>query len=234
MAKFQLLDFLQEIDKTWDQRTHEAQSHTITSMNSISKGTQVNNDDNLTAEKLLFFNYHEYSVKNYRKVDCGYEDIHTQALIVTHFPNPYATKDSVLFQTTRIVRIPRTFESIGTSIPQFSNRLPGTESAAIIDDDGPGMFTVKGEYKDQLFGTSSFSPLSLYLSEDEFRGLVDSVNERLRDVYNFWTLSNVTLFFLDLLCLWLVSECIDSLSKRVRDYLLMFYGHILTPNSEAE
>lgn len=186
------------------------------SMNPSTKGTDHGVEDGVTGEKLLFFNYHEYSVKNYRLIGENTEDFHEQALIITHFPNFHVPRDSNTFEGTRIVRISRYFKGVGVFVPQFSPYLPGTEPAAIFgDDDTNAKFIVQGEYMGQFFGTSSYSPLSEYLTEKEFREIVEEINVQLRDAYNSWSLINLLLFVLDLLSFWIMSDLLHSLSKRV-------------------
>jgi hypothetical protein len=201
-------------------------------MNSINKGTDTDASNKEAQEKLLFFNYHEYSLKNYALVGADQEDIHDQALIVTHFPNPYVLRGSKLFHETRVVRIPRLFNYDKFLVPQFSTCLPGGEPAAIVDETSQG-FQVKGEFARQFFGTSSSSPLNEYLSDEEFKSIVKGVNELIKRAYNGWSIRNVLLFTLDILSMWFLGDLIRSLTNRVCNILITAIICILTSFQKA-
>lgn len=186
-------------------------------MNPTNKGTENDRNGDATQERFLFFNYHEYSVKNYKLTNEQHEDIHEQSLVITHFPNPYVPKDSLEFKETRVVRIPRTFNSKGALFPEFSTSLPGNEAAAIFDGDSSS-FIIKGEHRGQLFGTSSTSPLSMLLSDQEFKLIIEHVNMLLKEAYNPWTMTNVIWFLLEVLSLRFLGNFVTSPSKRVSSY----------------
>lgn len=149
-------------------------------------------DDNQKL-KPLFFNYHEFTVTQYTDLDGQLrEHDEDQALCITHFPNVYEPIDSDLFSKTRIVRIPRRFDN-SLDYPCFSNQLPGSEPAALVSYDEQFKFLPKGEYDGQIFGLSSVSPLSQYLSSKELSDIVDNVNDYLRRGYmtsSWWNILN--------------------------------------------
>ncbi|CAI5013230.1 BEM_HP_G0022420.mRNA.1.CDS.1 [Saccharomyces cerevisiae] len=144
---------------------------------------QKEEDNANTSERALFFNYHEFSYSFYE--DLGSEDAkptehdEDHKLCITHFPNVYAARGSAEFQVTRVVRVPRRFDESRSNLetPQFSTQLPGSEPAAIVGDDGTS-FVRCGRYDigDHVFGCSSVSPLSEYLSAAELAEVVHRVN----------------------------------------------------------
>lgn len=142
-------------------------------------------------EPLSFFNYHEYLIDSY---DSFNDNIGTQehsgskssslpsnqavSIVINHFPNPYTTKDSALYHTTRIVRIPRTFDTHDKLylVPQFSMYTPGKEPAAIENNDY-GSEAV-GIYDGSVFGVTSATALvPVYLSAEELRDVVGTINK---------------------------------------------------------
>lgn len=189
--------------------------------NAVNKGTETFQEEK--PAKLLFFNYHEYMISNYTKLGAETSDIHDQKLVITHFPNYAAPKDSDLSQSTRIVRIPRAFTIKGIIYPEFSTTLPGYEAAAISDDSEDSdlrQFVPRGIYQGQLFGTSSISPLSCYFEEQEFSELMKSINDNVKKSYSSYHILNIVEFLLDMLTFWLLSSVIKFQSKRVSFQLL--------------
>lgn len=175
-------------------------------------------------ESLLFFNYHEYMVNNYTLIGSDMSDIHEQSIVITHFPNYSVEEDSEISKTTRIVRIPRTFNIKGIVYPEFSTVLPGSEPAAIqetitgtseSEDVAISKFVPKGIYEGQIFGTTSVSPLNCYFNDDEFSQLMKSINSRIRNCYTSYHFWNILEFFLDMLTFWLLSDLFKFQSKKV-------------------
>lgn len=141
-----------------------------------------------------FFNYHEFTEGFYG--DVGSPDILREHdgdhnICITHFPNIYVPEDSDEFRSTRIVRIPRRFD-FTLNTPCFSNCLPGWEPAALNIEPEQGTFIPHGVYDNgQVFGYSSVSPLSKYLSQSEFEKISDAVNEILGRAYAIYTWRNL-------------------------------------------
>ncbi|CCH44930.1 Ras modification protein ERF4 [Wickerhamomyces ciferrii] len=184
-------------------------------INSYQNNQQNDENSNNQPSKLLFFNYHEYMVKNYTSLETGVSDIYDQALVITHFPS-YTSSE---VEQKRIVRIPRVFTEQGIIYPQFSTLLPGRESAAIksqdLSDDEIEGFIPKGIYDGELFGVTSESPLSNYFNEDEFKSIMDRINVNLQDCYTSSHLWNILEFIFDMLTFWILSDFFKFQSKRV-------------------
>lgn len=155
--------------------------------------------DQESGKEVLFFNYHEFTETYYADLDkpdvCKEHD-ESEALIITHFPNVYAPRHTALFKETRIVRIPRRFDET-IRFPNFSELLPGMEPAAIINSSQPNKFIGEGIYDDgQVFGCTSVSPLSLYLTASEFQDVVHNINILLEmefRVFNWYNLLDIAL-----------------------------------------
>lgn len=144
-------------------------------------------------EPLLFFNYHEFLTDKYSvHPSCEHRD-KTKSIVVNHFPNNHVSIGSTSYISTRVVRIPRIFDTVYLSdiIPQFSTYVPGTEPAAIKEEYSRPFHAV-GFYDDNYFGETSITPLVPdYLTELEFHTIVTKVNEYLHlafDPYNIWNL----------------------------------------------
>lgn len=131
------------------------------------------------SEPLQFFNYHEYLADP--------EELINLKLVVNHFPdfdhdfepekNPPFGGSGAPSGNCRIVRIPRVFHTIQDSdiIPQFSPAVPGTEDAALTDNN-PN-FTPKGNFDGSVFGVTSVTPLVPgLLLELEFIEIVTKIN----------------------------------------------------------
>lgn len=145
--------------------------------------TNEMNDPNTkyTTELLLaFFNYQEYLVTDYTPCELTLISLATKsksdpALVVNHFPNPYVVVDSELWRSTRIVRVPRAFDTSPYlyMVPQFSVYTPGKEPAAISSDTDVAV----GEYDGSVYGTTSATPLvPSLLSLSELLDIVEKVN----------------------------------------------------------
>ncbi|AMD20327.1 HDL417Wp [Eremothecium sinecaudum] len=130
-----------------------------------------------------YFNCHEFFVTKYQEIGSSTikEYPENDALCITHFPNIYHAANSKLFDSTRIVRIPRQFDKT-VHYPYFSEYLPGNEPAALRSTNDSG-FNPFGIYDGQLFGKTSLSPLSNYLTAEQFREIVSEINEYLREGY---------------------------------------------------
>lgn len=174
-------------------------------------------------DELLFFNYNEYSVKRYESLSNRAYKKHTYPLIITHFPNPYVDPLSKEYRSTRIVRVPRVYDSVkGLRYPQFSRVMPGFESAALIDPSEPtkdlskiSKFVPRGLYKNHVFGYLSVSPLSNHLEVSHFQDIVDRVNEYLRQAYDPLSAGNIVYGTLNFLSIWLLDEVVRNRSKRI-------------------
>lgn len=142
---------------------------------------------------LLFFNYHEFTVDDYNRMK--YEsETDGKALVVTHFPNNDTTRWSDEYANTRIVRVPRIFNTSDESdiIPQFSSYILGNEPAAFTEKGkAPDTkFSPIGVYEGEMFGSLSRTPLVPGLiSEECFLEIITNVNRYLKDAFNpysFW------------------------------------------------
>lgn len=158
-------------------------------------------------QPLSFFNYHEYLVDKYQPHNSGSpsqnQDNSPQkaSIVVSHFPNPYALRDSELFRSTRVVRIPRRFDisEFLYLIPHFSEYAPGDEPAGIKGEGGIE-FVASGEYDGTVFGATSATPLvPTWVSESELKSIVDTINKYLEEAVSPWQratwLDNVLDFF---------------------------------------
>ena len=172
-------------------------------------------------QTLYFFNYHEYSETYYADLDTpGKFKGHTEAesLVITHFPNIHAPINSVRFNDTRIVRIPRRFDT-SVSYPCFSNVLPGSEPAAITNTVDGLQFVPRGLCRDgQVYGFSSVSPLSRYFTNEEFKPIIDHINGILETMYtvpnNWANYRDIILGFITL-GLWYILFSSSSFLKSV-------------------
>ncbi|CAI5759982.1 unnamed protein product [Candida verbasci] len=134
---------------------------------------QSDNQQNLNQE-LIFFNYHEYLISLPNK---------DYSLIINHFPNIYVNQYSTKYIQTRIIRIPRIYDTIKLSdlIPQFSTYYPGMEPGAITTDLGK---SVELElYQNQYY--SKVSKLTcLNLSQFELFEIITKINQYLYIAFN--------------------------------------------------
>lgn len=174
-----------------------------------------------------FFNYHEYVITKYRSLtdDSIKEHLPEDAICITHFPNIYVPESSPLFTETRIIRIPRRFDTC-VDRPFFSTDLPGSEPAAMTSDDS-GCFIGKGDYEGQIYGGSSVSPLSNYFTQEQWFKIVSTINSLLSSAYNPLTFRNFASITLDLITLnlWSLIE-----SKLLTDPLQKLEDYVTTLN----
>lgn len=175
--------------------------------------------------KTLFFNYHEFSETYYADLDTPTqprEHDESEALIITHFPNVYTPQTSQLFRGTRIVRIPCRFEQ-NIYHPCFSECMPGMEPAAILtDENGKGetyCFVPRGIYDNEIFGTSSVSPLSLYLTPEQFLTIMREVNALIEQEFQINSWHNIISLFLGILTLGIWTWIISMSERHTRNKL---------------
>lgn len=165
-------------------------------------------EESTSAQQPKFFNYHEFVITKYRALDEESCEEHgpENPICITHFPNIYVPEESDEFRTTRVVRIPRRFES-STEFPNFSTQLPGSEPAALPDTHNKE-FVPAGEFEGQWYGEASVSPLSNYLDQAEWTEIVTRINSLLEAAYNPITRRNFVNVILDLLTLnlWSIIE----------------------------
>lgn len=149
----------------------------------------------------LFFNCHEYVISVYQDIGSSTINTHDRyhSLCITHFPNIYAPPYTKRFQNTRIVRIPRRFDQ-SLDHPCFSTQLPGMEPAALTET-AETCFTPRGIFTDQIFGYTSLSPLSNYLTPDQWYDIANQINEYMKSAYNYCTWYNFTYHVMDVLTL---------------------------------
>jgi len=101
-------------------------------------------------------------------------------------PNPHVPLDSPLFQSTRIIRIPRDYMINGDNTPAFSIVYPGI--------------------------------LEPYVMEEQFRKIVDTVNEKLRLAFDPWNKWNWVDAVCGLVTLWFWEEiCPTYVKRRLRE-----------------
>ncbi|KAG7195240.1 ras modification protein erf4 [Scheffersomyces spartinae] len=156
-----------------------------------AKASSENAAENIEPSALQFFNYHEFLVNDYVPLQLSL--INKGASIdVCHFPNNYVPKYSKAFESTRIVRIPRVFDTVFLPdlVPQFSTMRPGNEPAAISNGDPEFVFT--GKYEDNYFGMTSVTPLVAGLiSADELHEVVTKINDFLYSAFNPFSLPSL-------------------------------------------
>ena len=137
-------------------------------------------------QKLIYFNYNEYVAIGTK----GMGNDEEISLVINHFPNIYEDIKSSIYKQTRIIRIPRIYDTLDYPdlIPQFSKFYPGDESSAITSDE-----YISGEYDDgEIFNESSkIQGLEDIISKEKLEKIVDHVNLMLQlafNPYNKWTL----------------------------------------------
>lgn len=193
--------------------------HVLSASNGGSTSNdEVRNSDTTTQSEIvqepLYFNYHEFAENYYADLDsAGVFSEHDEdhSIYITHFPNIYVPKDSDEFNTTRIVRIPRRFDTT-LETPYFSTCLPGREPAAYTNSKQGQQFVAQGLYDEgQLFGCSSVSPLSKYLDQWDFEKIITPVNKILSEAFAIYTWYNLVDFVLDIVTL----GCWHFISKHV-------------------
>lgn len=162
-----------------------------------------------SSDGLQFFNYHEYIIRNYDKLQ---QDTNGKAIVINHFINNHAPVDSARYKTTRIVRVPRTFHTLELSdiIPQFSNIFPGKEAAALHGDETAGFHPI-GNYDHNLFGECSITPLVPdKLPYTQFQDIVNTVNDYLYQAFNPYGFVNSIESVLDILSGTLYSNIVNK------------------------
>lgn len=179
----------------WPTITHDSGDDRNDRVDEIIQEAIMEEDTNsVTGSKALFFNYHEYTERYYADIDDPNqyrEHTEDESISITHFPNVYAPRNSVEFMNTRLVRIPRRFEST-LDTPYFSTQLPGHEPAAIRNNADGNNFVPHGIFDDgNVFGYSSISPLSMYITEDEFDEIMNNVNKLLKKGYETFSWINL-------------------------------------------
>ncbi|EGW31959.1 uncharacterized protein SPAPADRAFT_71503 [Spathaspora passalidarum NRRL Y-27907] len=168
---------------------------------------------------LSFFNYHEFLVPQSK-----------YSLVINHYPNNYASSNSTTQLNTRIIRIPRCYETTEFSdlIPSFSLYYPGKEPGAITQEH----LDVQGTYDGNIFGITS--DFRLEINSNELQEIVRQVNQYL---YNaFYPYSIPTLFenVLDLITGGMFSQLSNLVGVRshTKRTLLQLEQYITDVNSK--
>lgn len=187
---------------------------------------------------LLFFNYHEFLINNYYKpAPCNESglssaptkktpvspEFHEKALVVSHYPNTYVSKDSSTYRNTRIVRIPRAYENVPAAygIPQFSVYTPGAEPASLTEG-GDGAFSPLGEYDNAVFGPTSVPPLIPHqMSAAQLEEAVKRVNSYLMQALDPYNAVNVAENVLDVVSGTLYSKVVNGLGAKRRSHRIL-------------
>ncbi|ODV81604.1 uncharacterized protein CANTADRAFT_45198 [Suhomyces tanzawaensis NRRL Y-17324] len=169
-----------------------------------------------TKDKLLFFNYHEFLTSDYKSNQSITTDT---SLVVNHFPNNYEAKESLQHSSTRIVRIPRVYDTNRYSdvIPQFSVHVPGKEPAALTgsSSEADQGYEVSGVFDDNWFGLTSLTPLVPgWLSVEEFTAIVTRINQLLYDALNPFDYRNAFQSVLDVMSGGTLSLLVNPYSKK--------------------
>ncbi|RKP32084.1 hypothetical protein METBISCDRAFT_21809 [Metschnikowia bicuspidata] len=136
----------------------------------------------------VFFNYHEFVAHGEPILVSGLNTRQQDAkppldLVINHFPNVYVPQGSPVYERTRIVRIPRAYDSHPDSvrIPQFSLYTPGKEPLSLVSTDNTSAYSMHDGY---MYGTTSMTPLvPLLLSEAELLEIVRNVNSLFQRVF---------------------------------------------------
>lgn len=177
------------------------------------------NDPNTKYQSdLEFFNYHEFLAHDYEAPK------RSGPVVVNHFPNPHVPKELLLYSSTRVIRIPRIFDSnpLSYSVPQFSTYTPGAEPAAIVAT-GVYDFDPVGKLDDTVFGVTSVTPLvPSYLSSEELREIVNTVNEFLEKAFSASWAENI----IDILSATLYSKLFPTQCQRVLKVLDEYLGDV--------
>ncbi|CUM68320.1 uncharacterized protein PRCAT00006042001 [Priceomyces carsonii] len=142
---------------------------------SFQKHNTEEHETNTQHDGLLFFNYQEFLINNYKPLYSS--NIEKKPLLINHFPNVYVHQGSAKFKQTRIIRVPRVYDKVKHSdlIPQFSEFIPGHEPAAL--NDGTDSFDPKGSFDGNVFGyTSQTALVPDLLSQEDFVKIVREVN----------------------------------------------------------
>ncbi len=200
---------------------------------------EMNNNTNNNDDEIRFFNNHEYAIQNYDKLNASTvsrsnsnnsNNSSIKVLTATHFENCYVIKDSIEYNTTRIVRVPRDYSSKGDLCPIFSTYLPGTEPGAINEYYGDLLvdeFIPRGvNHLKNKFGYSSISPLNLYLSKDEFQEIIFQINNYCNLIFNPFQFKNLLFNSIAFLTLWIGENLFTDPSKKALKDLDLFIDKI--------
>ncbi|KAI5956514.1 ERF4 [Candida jiufengensis] len=140
--------------------------------------TATTNNDKANTPPLVFFNYHEYLSSQQHLPN------NQISLVINHFPNFYSDQNSSTYTNTRIIRIPRCYNSISYSdlIPQFSLSYPGEEEGAIKREE-PRIEEVIGVFDNNEFGVTS-EVVGLDIDKVQLHDIISSINEQLYVAFN--------------------------------------------------
>ncbi|EGV64134.1 ras modification protein erf4 [Yamadazyma tenuis] len=179
-------------------------------------------------QPLQFFNYHEYLVNDYVPVSQSVNPKH-QAIVVTNFPNIYAALGSTMYKHTRIVRIPRTFDTVDNPdlVPQFSTLELGKEPAAIIKHEETH-FEVAGSANGSAFGATSLTVLSNLVAPAELVDIVSTINTHLYAAFDPYGYANAIESVVDILTATLYSKVFNGRlhTKRHLQKLHAYIDHV--------
>lgn len=190
-------------------------------------------------EPLQFFNYHEYLADPDEPINIK--------LVVNHFPDfdhdlpekkPPFEGSGAPSGNCRIVRIPRVYHTIQDSdiIPQFSPAVPGTEDAALTDNNKN--FTPRGQFDGSVFGVTSVTPLVPgLLLEQEFIEIVTKINGLLFAALNPFGWENVVESILDIVTFTVYSKIRKNRHERrklqeLEDYVTTTNEYLKTLNPD--
>ncbi|ANZ77303.1 BA75_05188T0 [Komagataella pastoris] len=173
---------------------------------------------------LFFYNYHEFSIYDYKKIGEPTVRAHDKPLIITHFDNPYISLLST-GRGTRIVRVPRVHDVPGDSCIRFSTVLPGEEPAAIRADEQTDKehaseaqpFTIDGIYEEHGYGITSHSPLSNIFTDEEFQKVVTEINRLLKAKRNWW-MEKLSIFAFGILSFYTQTSVDDYVIQKNREW----------------
>lgn len=163
--------------------------------------------------------------------------------LLVHHPNSYYPEGSLIYNTTRIIRVPREFQTYGDIVPQFSTYFPGSEPGAIKSkasiirqkqeeqlqrkrDDGQSTLNSQpstDNIGDRNFAVPVRNPLHNYLTETQFSTIINTVNGYLKQAFWPYSWRNILDCIVGFLTLWVLSGCFvnDSFIQhhpQVHDY----------------
>ncbi|RLV95190.1 Ras modification protein ERF4 [Spathaspora sp. JA1] len=187
-------------------------------MNTSNNNKSLSPDSTAEPTELSFFNYHEFLIPQTK-----------HSLVINHFPNNYTTNDSTTFLKTRIIRIPRCYETneLSDLIPQFSMFYPGEEPGAINQEEKQSR--IQGTYDNNLFGITS--TVSLPISHEKLQSTVKQVNEFCYRAFNPYGIPILLENMADLITGGLFSQVSNSIgvksyTKRVLEELEQFIANV--------
>lgn len=131
-------------------------------------------------------------------------EIPEKPVLVCHFPNSYVDPTSIKFRQTRIVRIPREYQTYGDLVPQFSVYYPGNEPGALHSlnwelRQSKGKTPKNGLLEERSWMTPAYHPLELYISPSELDYIVKTVNSILKEAFWPYTWKNAVETFVQIL-----------------------------------